>query len=165
MKHNLMIQAHRIAKSIVKVVGDYMVAMKIALKQAWEMVSMNIVSEVALKTKQGNIVAKVDDGQVVVEAPTSGVQFVLKNVKAFSEMAYKSNGKVGLIGPTKTIEIEAEGNLSLLGAMLAATKKGCKLASFKADELEKMEEKENTGKAFNIYFDDNNKCVYGAYVY
>jgi len=43
--------------------------------------------------------------------------------------------------------------------------KAHKIASFKADELEKVEEKENTGKAFNIYFDDNNKCVYGAYVY
>lgn len=34
-KRNLMIKAHKIAKSIVAIVGDYMVAMKIALKQAW----------------------------------------------------------------------------------------------------------------------------------
>lgn len=34
-KQALMTKAHKIAKSIVSAVGNYMVAMKIALKQAW----------------------------------------------------------------------------------------------------------------------------------
>lgn len=34
-KRNLMTQAHKIAKSIVAAVGDYMIAMKIALKKTW----------------------------------------------------------------------------------------------------------------------------------
>lgn len=39
-KRNLMIKAHNIAKSIVSAVGDYQVAMKIALKQAWGEIEM-----------------------------------------------------------------------------------------------------------------------------
>lgn len=37
-KRSLMIEAHKIAKQIVAIVGAYMVAMKLALKQAWEKV-------------------------------------------------------------------------------------------------------------------------------
>lgn len=57
-KRKLMIKAHKIAKSIVAIVGDYMVAMKIALKQAWGEVKMLKVST----AKNGSEYVQLEEG-------------------------------------------------------------------------------------------------------
>jgi len=85
MKRNLMVQAHKIAKSIVAIVGDYMVAMKIALKQAWERANMKTLR--VIDHKLGKIVVTMDSqGGVFLNGEkrnvckdSSGLVFVWSN--------------------------------------------------------------------------------------
>ena len=53
-KQALMTKAHKIAKSIVAAVGDYQVAMKIALTNAWGEMKMN--AKITVTSKTGTVV-------------------------------------------------------------------------------------------------------------
>ena len=84
-KRDLMIKAHKIAKATVAVVGDYMIAMKLALKKVWSEMSDKILREVGHAS--GKIVVRMDaEGRVFVNdkqtricRDASGLIFVWTN--------------------------------------------------------------------------------------
>lgn len=113
-KQALFTTAHRIARSIASAVGNYMIAFKLALKQAWNQAKMS--NEIDVVSKNGTVVTLIKTAQGI-KGVTKGVEL---NGLRLDGNTLKPFGTVRVGGKVVKISIELDDtNAKRAAAMFA----------------------------------------------
>lgn len=122
---------------------------------------MKKVESVEITTEVGNMVAAIDSGSVYVVSPTTGKKLKVESVmiKGFTK------GVVTFSADGKKANLSADGEISILSALVNSAKKGAELYVADSTEWSNIRSDESFGAPFDIARTKDGEEVLGAYRY